>query len=45
MLTELLEPNYRKPPSKHSQKCGHREKVKKIMRYLSGGSGLFTDWQ
>lgn len=33
MFTELLEPNYRKP--QHSQKYGHREKVKKIMRYLS----------
>lgn len=44
MFTELLEPNYRKSPSKHSQKYGHREKVKKIMRYLSGESGLFADW-
>lgn len=44
ILTGLLECNYRKAPSKRSQIHGHREKVKKTMRYLSGGSGLFADW-
>lgn len=43
MFTEVFEPNYRKPPSKHRQKRSHREKVRKIMRHLLG-SALFICW-